>query len=231
MSKTLLYLFFLLNWKQLLGQRAVFFENFEDRAESKIRYFGLDTYKPDQKYDITILSNSKRFPYREYYASFPCDDTTESNFYTNIIVYDRDIYNWRQFLVIPLDTVLTAQKNYQISMDVKLEACSSFSIDSLGFYIFDNYTQILNFFRNGFNEGANESNLSLKQIDIISWITLKSIINLQSEGQFLVIGNFRFENQQKLIGKKRCCEDGNKHGTKKQSSIFIDNIKIYDLAK
>ncbi|MEX6690316.1 hypothetical protein QTN47_22590 [Danxiaibacter flavus] len=183
--------------------KTVFKEDFEKRylktPNNSETVFCIGTYTPKQKDAAPLISNSLQVPFGEYYTNYSsCEDSTVKNFYTSVFVYDEVVENNRDFMVIKMDTILDVGKQYRITLKVKIDPCAGYTIDSLGFSFFNDEKAIGKFFREGFENGHFENNISMKEANTCKWQIFKCEFVCNGAGEYLMIGNYRLNNQIKL---------------------------------
>jgi hypothetical protein len=230
MLKIIIVTYFITISNFIFSQKIILNEGFENEYKinthtTDLKVFGIDTYLPKQKYAIDLVSNSMKEPYGRYYMELSCNDSTNKNLFVSMMAYDNEIYNLRRFLIIKLDEPLSYEKKYRITFKSKLSPYSSFVVDSLGFAFFSSEKDVFDFFKSGFSENNNETNVSVKNIDCCFWKTFSGIKKGISSGQYIMIGNFRFNNQVKLKTKKKF----NKQKIRQNSVFFIDDVFINEL--
>jgi hypothetical protein len=195
----------------------------------KSRIYGIDVYSPNKKFAINLISNSRQYPYTNFYKDYPCEDTSKKNFFISITAYDKVVDGFRTFVVLRLDTPVIKKKHYQVSMKLKFEPCMAYDVDSLGFCFFNSEKDISIFLKGQLNSKERIHNISLKEVKSDSWRVVEYDFYADKEDFYIMIGNFGLENQVKAKKNTDCCKDLELKKFIAQSEILIDDIFITEL--
>lgn len=186
----------------------------------------IHSYSAGKKLPPDVASDCLCAPYDRFYVENGCADTInqQHKFYVEITLLHKGIPNFRDMLVLKLDTTAKSGMAYELSFEARYHQFCDYRVDSIQVLLLEKESDIKLFLAERPFKGRYVQ-FPVQAFNNSTWQQARAEFSADANYSYLVIGNLQTDEDTQWL-KNDSCKGKREKANWKHSELFIDNIFI-----